>query len=134
MEPVDLLMAGVAALVLGMCWCLYHGVTLLTGSQVAVAHVWRGGYSDLERLDDFVHLQQSIGTLRGFDIRDGGASAGSRTRSSSKQPRAPAFMPWSVGRCSGRGSPPACSASGTAAMIRSASLPMARDTGSRWPC
>lgn len=71
MEPVDLLMPGVAALVLGLCWCLYRGVTLLTGSQVAVAHVWRGGYSDLERLDDFVHLQQSIGTLRGFDIRDG---------------------------------------------------------------
>lgn len=71
MEAVDLLMAGVAALVLGLCWCLYRGVTLLTGWQVAVAHVWRGGYSDLERLDDFVHMQQSIGTLRGFDIRDG---------------------------------------------------------------
>ncbi|NLR41373.1 hypothetical protein [Novosphingobium sp. ERW19] len=71
MEAVDLLMAGVAALVLGLCWCLYRGVTLLTGWQVAVAHVWRGGYSDLERLDDFVHMQQFIGTLRGFDIRDG---------------------------------------------------------------
>lgn len=71
MEAVDLLMAGVAALVLGLCWCLYRGVKLLTGWQVAVAHVWRGGYSDLERLDDFVHMQQSIGTLRGFDIRDG---------------------------------------------------------------
>lgn len=71
MEAVDLLMAGVAALVLGLCWCLYRCVTLLTGWQVAVAHVWRGGYSDLERLDDFVHMQQSIGTLRGFDIRDG---------------------------------------------------------------
>lgn len=71
MEPVDLLMAGVAALVLGLCWCLCRSATLLRGWQVAVAHVWRGGYSDLERLDDLVHMQQSIGTLRGFDIRDG---------------------------------------------------------------
>ncbi|MFY8195946.1 hypothetical protein [Novosphingobium sp. B1] len=71
MEPVDLLMAGVAALVLGLCWCLYRSATLLRGWQVAVAHVWRGGYSDLERLDDLAHMQQSIGTLRGFDIRDG---------------------------------------------------------------
>lgn len=71
MEAVDLLMAGVAALVLGLCWCLYRTITLLLGWQVALAHVWRGGYSDLERLDDLVHMQQSIGTLRGFDIRDG---------------------------------------------------------------
>lgn len=71
MEAVDLLMAGVAALVLGLCWCLYRTITLLLGWQVAVAHVRRGGYSDLERLDDLVHMQQSIGTLRGFDIRDG---------------------------------------------------------------
>lgn len=71
MEPVDLLMAGVAGLVLGPCWCLWRAAMLLTGWQVAVAHVWRGGYSDLERLDDFAHMQQSIGTLRGFDIRDG---------------------------------------------------------------
>ena len=71
MEPVDLLMAGVAGLVLGLCWCLYRFASLLSGWQVSVAHVWRGGYSDLERLDDFVHMQQSIGTLRGFDIRDG---------------------------------------------------------------
>jgi hypothetical protein len=71
MEPVDLLMAGVAGLALGLCWCLYRFASLLSGWQVSVAHVWRGGYSDLERLDDFVHMQQSIGTLRGFDIRDG---------------------------------------------------------------
>ena len=71
MEPVDLLMAGVAGLVLGPCWCLWRAATIFTGWQLAVAQVWRGGYSDLERLDDFAHMQQSIGTLRGFDIRDG---------------------------------------------------------------
>ncbi|MBB4615725.1 hypothetical protein [Novosphingobium taihuense] len=74
MEAVDLIMAGVAGLVLGLCWCLYRCATLLSGWQVAVAHVWRGGYSDLERLDDFFHPDMSIGTLRGFDIRDGEGS------------------------------------------------------------
>lgn len=71
MEPVDLVMIGTAALVLGLCWCLYRAATLLSGWQVAVAHVWKGGYSDLERFDDFVHLQQSLGTLRGWNWRDG---------------------------------------------------------------
>lgn len=67
-------MAGVAGLVLGLCWCLYRFVTLLSGWQVAIAQVWRGGYSDLERFDDFFFSDSSFGTLRGFDFRDGEGS------------------------------------------------------------
>lgn len=71
METVDLVMAGVAGLMLGLCLCLYRFATLLTGWQVAIAQVWRGGYRDLERLDDLAHMQQSLGTLRGWNWRDG---------------------------------------------------------------
>ncbi|MCW1382091.1 hypothetical protein OLX02_04585 [Novosphingobium sp. KCTC 2891] len=66
-----LLMLGVAGLALGTCWCLYRATVLFAGWQRAVAHVTRGGYSDTERLDDFFHLQQSFGTIRGWNWRDG---------------------------------------------------------------
>ncbi|MCX7285252.1 MAG: hypothetical protein NTX28_14625 [Novosphingobium sp.] len=70
MDLPDILMVGTAALVLSICWCLYRFVTLLTGWHVAVANVWRGGYSELERFDDFSRFGFTPGSLRGWNIRD----------------------------------------------------------------
>ncbi len=70
MDMIDIVMVWAGGLVLGMFWCLYRYVTLMTGWHVAVATVWKSGYSDLERLDDFAHPISSFGTLRGWNIRD----------------------------------------------------------------
>ncbi len=70
MDMIDIVMVWAGGLVLGMFWCLYRFVTLMQGWHVAVAVVWKSGYSDLERFDDMAHLGSTLGTLRGWNIRD----------------------------------------------------------------
>lgn len=69
METVLVLAA--PCLALAACYCGWRAAHLFLAWIPAVANVVRSDYSDLEQQDDFWHFGMVLGTMRGWNWRDG---------------------------------------------------------------
>lgn len=56
---------------LAMLYCCWRAMTVLSTRRAAVAVVRDSDYGERERRDDFWHFGFTIGTLRGWNWRDG---------------------------------------------------------------
>jgi len=67
----DVLILAAPALMLAMLYCSWRAFHLFRTWTPAAATVWQRDYTDAERSDDFWHFGFTIGTLRGWNWRDG---------------------------------------------------------------
>jgi hypothetical protein len=67
----DVLILAAPALMLAMLYCCWRALNLFRTWTPAVATVWQSDYTDAERSDDFWHFGVTLGTLRGWNWRDG---------------------------------------------------------------
>lgn len=67
----DILILAAPMLLLASLYCLWRAVMLFRTWNPAAAIVWKSGYSELEREDDFWHFGATLGTIRGLNWRDG---------------------------------------------------------------
>jgi Protein of unknown function (DUF3592) len=67
----DLIILAAPCLMLAMLYCLWRAASLFGSWKAATATVRDSDYSEREREDDFWHFGFTVGTLRGFNWRDG---------------------------------------------------------------
>jgi hypothetical protein len=67
----DLVVLAVPCLMLAMLFCCWRAVNLFGTWRAATATVRDSDYSERERQDDFWHFGFTIGTIRGWNWRDG---------------------------------------------------------------
>lgn len=67
----DLVILAAPCLMLAMLYCGWRAVAMLGTHRAAVAVVRDSDYGERERRDDFWHFGFTIGTLRGWNWRDG---------------------------------------------------------------
>lgn len=67
----DLIVLAAPCLILAMLYCCWRAVNLFAGWRAATAIVRDSDYSEREREDDFRHFGSPLGTIRGWNWRDG---------------------------------------------------------------
>ncbi|WP_421850654.1 hypothetical protein [Novosphingobium sp.] len=67
----ELLLIGALGAYLALVYCLFRALQLFGSWRPAAAIVWRSDYTEAQRSDDFWSFGFTIGTLRGFNWRDG---------------------------------------------------------------
>jgi hypothetical protein len=67
----DLIVLAAPCLMLAMLYCCWRAVSLFGTWRAATAIVRDSDYSEREREDDFWHFGSPLGTLRGWNWRDG---------------------------------------------------------------
>jgi hypothetical protein len=67
----EVLIFGVVGAVLAAAFCLFRAVRMLGSWRAAPARVWRSDYTDAQQSDDFWSFGATLGTVRGWNWRDG---------------------------------------------------------------